>query len=84
MRKSLPKELREKYTALEGEVETQRFWLNEGWKFGPNDPDYVAFEDGLEDLDALIKEHGLIHDSVTYESLFLQDIRPIWAVWADE
>jgi len=88
MRKALPNELREKYAALEAEVESQMCWMEHGWKMAlldPSDPEYLSAKDGLADLNDFIAECGTIHDAFTYDSFFLShEVQPLWAVWQDE
>jgi hypothetical protein len=67
----------------EQRVLDQIYWLNVGWRTSPQDPNFVGLNEGLADLDDFIDEFGLVHDD-EYKNPILQNVRPLWSVWADK
>lgn len=78
----LPKTKLNEYLAHQSLVEDQLYWMAKGWECSPQDPDFVSLEEGLEDLDRFVSEHGLIHDDCSvYQHYFLRDYTPQFAIW---
>lgn len=62
----------------------QIHWMATWQDQDPNEVDYyVSLEDGLNDLERFIAEHGFIKDAYDYSSQTLRDFEPLFAVWAD-
>lgn len=80
-RRDVAEDLLAGWLALQEEVHDQNYWLQFGRQLPPEDEFYVSLEDGLEDLSEFIAEHAFIKDWVNFNSDYLNDFRPCWAIW---
>ena len=62
----LPKKKLEELLAQQELVLDQEWWMQHGFEVDPNDESvFVGLQEGLQDLDAFISTHGLIHDETS-------------------
>lgn len=78
----LPKKTLDEYLAQQPLVEDQLYWMANGWRLPPHDPDFVSLDEGLADMETFVAEHGLISDDpLSYRHPVLQDFEPSCGVW---
>ena len=77
-RATLTKKNLDELLAQQELVLDQEWWMEHGFECDPSDEDYVGLDEGMRDLDAFIKQRGLIHDEqISCTHWWLQDFRGI-------
>lgn len=82
-RLTLTKKQLEELLGAQERVLDQEWWMQHGFEVDLNDEnEFVGLEEGLQDLDAFIAAHGLIHDHpIAYHSELFRTHTPNFAAW---